>query len=105
MVPLTVLPLAGAVSETVGGVVSAATPDWETVTIWPATVKVPARAEELFAATLYLTVPFPEPLAPEVMVIHDALLEAVQEHLRAVVTVSEPVPAVEAKVGDRGETV
>ncbi len=52
-------------------------------------VNVPVRLVELlFALALYLTVPLPVPLAPDVTLIHDALLTAVQEHPDCEVTVS-----------------
>jgi hypothetical protein len=40
-------------------------------------LSVPVRCAPVFAATLNATVPLPVPLAPEVMVIHEALLVAV----------------------------
>jgi hypothetical protein len=43
-------------------------------------------------AALKLTVPLPVPLAPLVIVSHDALLEALQLQLLDVVTLVEPVP-------------
>ena len=43
-------------------------------------VSVPVRLDELFAATLNVTVPFPVPLAPEAIVSQIALLVAVQAH-------------------------
>jgi hypothetical protein len=48
------------------------------VAVLPATVSVPLRSFPVFGATLKVTVPLPVPLAPEVMVIHEALLLAVQ---------------------------
>jgi hypothetical protein len=45
----------------------------------------------VFAATLNVTVPVPDPLAP-VTVIQLTLLDAVQAHPLVVVTVKEPVP-------------
>ncbi len=47
-------------------------------------VSVPVRFLPLFEATLNLTVPLPLPDAPEVTVIHESLLVAVQP---------QPVPA------------
>ena len=44
----------------------------------PAMVSVPVRFLPLFEATLNLTVPLPLPDAPEVTVIHESLLVAVQ---------------------------
>jgi hypothetical protein len=66
------------------------------VTVCPATVSVPVR--ELppeFAATLYVTVPMPDPLVPLVIVIQAALLVAVHEQLVPVPTEMVPVVGVE----------
>ena len=52
-------------------------PACETVNARPAMVSVPVRGAALFAAALNATVPLPVPLAPAVIVIHDALLVAV----------------------------
>lgn len=49
----------------------------------------------MFAETEYPTVPFPEPLAPEVTVIQDAELDAVHAHPVVVVTLTEPVDALD----------
>jgi hypothetical protein len=57
-------------------------------------VMVPVLAAPVFAATLNATVPLPFPLAPEVMVIHDALLAAVHGHVAETDTVPVP-PAAE----------
>jgi hypothetical protein len=48
-----------------------------------ATVSVPVRATPVFGATLKAAAPLPLPLAPDVIVIHDALLWAVH---------AQPVP-------------
>jgi hypothetical protein len=45
----------------------------------------------VLGATVKLTEPLPEPVAPAVTVIHVALLTAVQEHPVAVVTVVDPL--------------
>jgi hypothetical protein len=67
---------------------------WLTVTICPATVSVPLRALlELFAAALNCTWPLPEPEAPLVTVIHDALLVAFQTQPAAAATANDPVTA------------
>jgi len=50
---------------------------WETVNVRPATVRVPVLAAPVFAATVNATLPLPVPLAPDVTVIHEALLVAV----------------------------
>ena len=60
-----------------------------TVTVWPATVNVPLReAPVVLAATLNVTEPMPDPLAPAVTVIHDVVVVAVQEQDVPEVTLS-----------------
>jgi hypothetical protein len=54
---------------------------------------VPVRATPVFAATLYETLPFPVPLAPEVMVIHRTFEVATQLQPELPVTVTVPVVA------------
>jgi hypothetical protein len=49
-------------------------------------VRLLLRALPVFAATLNATDPLPVPVAPDVIVIHAALLLAVQEHPAAVAT-------------------
>jgi hypothetical protein len=66
------------------------------------TIAVLALAVVL-AATLNLTVPFVEPLAPAVTVIQLALLVAVHPHPDVVVTVTVPVPPVPANAWFDGE--
>lgn len=64
-----------------------------TVTVRVATVRVPERcAVVVLAATLYDTVPFPEPLLPLVIVSHVALLVAVHAQPVVVVTAVDAVP-------------
>jgi hypothetical protein len=46
----------------------------------PAIVRVPVRDAPVFAATLNATEPFPDPVEPDVSVIHDAPLVAVHPH-------------------------
>ena len=53
---------------------------------------VPVRAGPVVAAAANVTVPAPLPLAPDVMVIHGALLDAVQAHPAAALTLTVPVP-------------
>jgi len=53
---------------------------------------VPVRTAPVFAATLYVTVPFPLPDAPATTVIQLALLAAVQLHPAVAVTATEPLP-------------
>jgi hypothetical protein len=59
-----------------------------TVNVLPATVRVPLRAGPVFGATSNLTEPSPRSLAPAVMVIHEALLLAVQSHWLLVETLT-----------------
>lgn len=57
------------------------------VTVAPAIVIVPVRDDAVgFATTVYLTVPLPMPLGPEVIVIQAALLVDVQLHPAPVAT-------------------
>jgi hypothetical protein len=65
-------------------------PAWVTVNDKPAIVSVPVREPPALAATLKPTEPFPVPLPPDVMVIHVALLVAVQVQLPGVVTLTLP---------------
>jgi hypothetical protein len=55
------------------------------------------------AATLNVTVPLPDPLAPPVTTIQVALLEADHAHPLVVVTVNEPLPPLAGTVWDTGE--
>jgi hypothetical protein len=64
-----------------------------TVNVCPATVIVPVRDAPVFAAMLNPTVPVPVPLAPDVTVIHGALLVAFHVQVLAVVTVTLPCDA------------
>ena len=77
-----------------------------TVNVLPAIVSVADLADvAVLAAAVYPTLPLPLPLAPLVIVTHDAALVAVQVHPLVVVTVTVPVPPV--AVSDRlaGEIV
>lgn len=66
---------------------------WVTVKVRPAIDKVPLRCDELVdGATVNATLPFPLPLDPDVIVIHAALLCAVQLQPAALVTADDPVP-------------
>jgi hypothetical protein len=61
------------------------------VTVVDATLTVPVRARPPpFDATLKVAVPLPLPLAPDVIVIHDALLWAVQAHPLGADTDTDP---------------
>ena len=72
----------------VGAMLKLHAPAWVTVTVCPAIVSVPVRGlVEVFAATVYATVPFPVPLPPLVTVIQDALLAPVHAQPLVAVTV------------------
>jgi hypothetical protein len=62
-----------------------------TVSVLPAMVRVPVRAPPTFGATRYRTVPSPVPDAPDVIVIHDALLTADHEQPLLVETFTSPL--------------
>ncbi len=68
---------------------------WVTVTVCPATVRVPVRGVPFgLAATRKFTAPFPVPLAGVTPVIHVALLAAVHAHPGvAVITTGMPCAA------------
>jgi hypothetical protein len=61
---------------------------WLTLKVCPATVTVPLRALPELAAMSRFTAPLPGPLPPLVMLIHVALLVAVQPQAAAVVTLT-----------------
>ena len=63
-----------------------------TVTAFPATLIVPLLEPPVFAATPKVTLPLPVPVAPAVIVIHEAVLAAVQPH-DAVVEIAIDMPA------------
>ena len=70
-----------------------------TVNVAPAIVSVPVRIDAtVFAATLKVTVPLPDPVAPPVTVIHAALLVAVQ--LQPVAADTAVLPLAAASVND-----
>jgi len=76
------------------------------VAVRPAIVSVPLRAGPLFPATLYVTPPFPVPLALLVIVIHASLLVAVHAQVLAVVTVTLwPPPPIHSMPLEAGEIV
>ena len=62
-----------------------------TVCVRPPTLMVPTRGLPVgLAATEYVTVPIPDPVAPPVTVIHATLLTAVHEQLVPVTTENAP---------------
>jgi len=77
-----------------------------TVTVWPATVSVAVRGEvTVLAAMENPTVPFPEPLAPDVMVNQVKLSVAVQLQPAVVVTLTLLVLALSAGLRVVGATL
>ena len=68
-------------------------------------VIVAERPGPVVAAALYCTSPVPLPLAPDVIVSHDALLDAVQAQPAPVVTATRPVPPAAGWDADSGEIV
>jgi hypothetical protein len=75
-----------------------------TVKVAPAIVNVPVRlVVPAFAATVNDTVPVPVPAAPELIVIHAALLTAAHTHPAAAVTVLLPAPPPAAMACETGE--
>jgi hypothetical protein len=77
-----------------------------TVKVCPPTVIVPARGVVVvFAATLKVTVPLPDPLAPLVTLIQLAPLVAVHAHPAPAVTEIEPLLPKAGTDWDVGEIV
>ena len=61
------------------------------------------RLAVVFAEMAYTTVPFPEPLIPDLMVIQEALLAAVQAQPLWVATLTDPVAAEALKLLLKGD--
>lgn len=79
---------------------------WVTVKVLPATVRLPERWPDVFAATVYRTSPVPVPVAPFVIVIQDAPLEAVHAQVPAdAVTRMSPTPPALGTVCEVGASV
>jgi hypothetical protein len=78
-------------------------PVCSTVNVWPAIVSVPVRDPPERGSTMNSTVPLPLPEAPEEIVIHDTLLDAVHAHDAPAVTPTEPDPPAAENVCDVGE--
>jgi hypothetical protein len=74
------------------------------VTFWPATVTTPSRAAPVFASTVIVVVPFPVPLAPDVILIQGTLLAAVHPHAPLAVIDTLVVPPVAATSRESGVT-
>jgi len=64
-----------------------------TLKVCPAIVAVPFRSLPVFAAIVSCTAPLPEPLPPEEMRIHAALLVAFHEQPAGAVTETDTEPA------------
>ena len=77
---------------------------WTTVTVRPATTRVPVRDGPVTASTVRLTEPDPFPLAPAAIVIHGALLVAVQPHPGAAATSTSSGPPLAPVVRSSGDT-
>ena len=67
-------------------------PDWTTVKVLPAIVRVPSRPETPFELTLKFTAPLPLPLLPDVMPMYPLWLVAVHGQPDAAVMLTEPLP-------------
>jgi hypothetical protein len=80
-------------------------PVWVTVTVFPATVTAPVRSAPESAATLMTALPLPVPLAPDVSVMNEADVLAVQAQPLCVVTVTVDAPPIAAGLIDVGDTV
>jgi hypothetical protein len=76
---------------------------WLTVNVWPAIVIVPDRWPPAVAGALYCTVPLPVPLAPELIVSHEALLVAVHEQPAPAVTATVPAHPADGMLAVVGE--
>ena len=87
---LPLLPSAGTLAEGAASTTEQPLP-CVSVKVCPAMVIVPGRAPPEVDAAVYCTVPLPVPLAPDVMVIHEALLVAVH---------AQPLPPVTATLPD-----
>ena len=66
---------------------------------------VPVRAEPVLACTEKVTLPFPVPLPPDVIVIQGTLLTAVQLQPVAEVILKLPVPPVAGRLALVGDNV
>ena len=76
------------------------------MTVWPATVNVPVRAMPVvLAATLNVTEPMPDPLAPAVTVIQDVVVVAVQEQAVPAMTLTVRLLAIASTAMLSGVTV
>jgi hypothetical protein len=101
-------PVAGTVTDTGESVIAHPWPACVTVACCPPIVSVAVRsAFVLFAATLKKTDPLPVPLAPEVIVIHDAVFVVVHWQPAPAVTVMplKAIPGVSAMLAGESDTL
>lgn len=77
-------------------------PVWLTVNVCPAIVTVPVRFVPEAAATLITTLPLPVPLAPDVIVMNEAVVAAVHAQPLCVVTVTVEAPPAAPTLTDVG---
>ena len=77
---------------------------WLTAIVWPPMTTLPVLLPAELAATVRVTVPSPEPLAPEAMVIQGTPLKVVQAHPAPAVTVIVMLPPDAPTCGDCGDT-
>jgi hypothetical protein len=90
--PTVAVPPAASAATCSGAIAYVHPPSCLIENVRPAAVTVPVRSGPVFAATVRLTVPFPEPAAPLPTAIHGALLVAVQAHPPVVCTSKVRVP-------------
>jgi hypothetical protein len=101
-----VTPAAGGLADAAPIVGAQGAPAWVTVNATPPTVIVAERAVVVgFAVTVYVTEPLPLPVAPALMVIHDALSVAVHAHPVTAVTATVFVLAPKPRLADAGAIV
>jgi len=80
--------------------------DWVIVTVCPATLSVPIRSTPVvFAVTLKVTEPIPDPVAPVVIVIHWYVVVALHEHCVPAITLNVRLAASEPIAKLVGETL
>jgi hypothetical protein len=107
--PTVVVPPSAATLTSVGRIANVhvcAAAAWLTVNVRPPIDAVPVRATPVLAAADTVTLPLPVPLAPAVIVSHDALEVAVHAHDEAdAVTATAAVPPSAAMVALDGEIV
>src|SRR5829696_1241941 len=92
-------------TDRVSGVIAKVQPcPCRTVTFWPPMVIVPDRDAPVVDAAENVTAPGPLPLAPDAMVIHEALLEALHAQPAPALTEKVPPPPDAGTVCESGDT-